>query len=131
MKRRLSIGLAVLAVGTAAIVFTGFRTFAAEEPELDPIKVCADTQKVITENTFVRVIDERLPPGATQVKHRHPHGVTIAMSNFENQGFSYSENKATHTNRKMGEVNWVEAVVHSGKNVGTNEQHVIRIELKY
>ena len=31
----------------------------------------------------------------------------------------------------VGEVNWLEAVVHSAKNVGKTEQHVIRNELKF
>jgi hypothetical protein len=123
--------VALLAAASIAIVATGSRSLGAEETDLDPLKVCSDTQKLIKENAFVRIIDERLPPGASQVKHRHPHGVTIAMSEFENEGFSYTENKATHTQRKMGEVNWVEEVVHAGKNVGATEQHVIRIELKY
>ena len=117
--------------GALAILLAGFRPSAAQEAELDPLKVCADTQKLVLENAFVRVLVERLPAGGAQVKHRHPHGVTIAMSDFEAEGFSFTENKATQTRRKMGEVNWLEAVVHSGTNVGKTEQHVIRIELKF
>jgi hypothetical protein len=131
LKLRRRSFVALLAIGAVTVVATGSRSFAAGETELDPLKVCSDTQKLIKENSFVRIIDERLPPGASQAKHRHPHGVTVAMSEFENEGFSFTDNKATHTRRKMGEVNWVEEVVHSGKNVGTTEQHVIRIELKY
>ena len=121
-----SVALAVLALTVAG----GLRSFAQQE-DLDPLKVCPDTQKLILENAFVRVLEERVAPGGTQAKHRHPHGVTIAMSTFENDGFSFTEGHATKTHRKIGDVSWVDAVVHSGKNVSDSEQHVIRIELKY
>jgi hypothetical protein len=120
----------VLAVFTAAL-FVGLRPSFAQQEELDALKVCPDTQKLVLENAFLRVIEERLPPGGVQAKHRHPHGVTIAMSNFENDGFSYTDGHATKSVRTLGEVRWAEEVVHSGKNVSTGEQHIIRIELKY
>ena len=119
-----------LAVFTAALV-VGLRPSFAQQEDLDALKVCPDTQKLVLENAFVRVIEERLPPGGTQAKHRHPHGLTIAMSNFENDGFSYTDGHATKSVRTMGEVRWADEIVHSGKNVSNTEQHIIRIELKY
>jgi hypothetical protein len=126
-KRLLFGALAVF----AAVLVVGLRPSFAQPEEMDALKVCPDTQKLVLENAFVRVIEERLPPGATQAKHRHPHGLTIAMSSFENDGFSFTDGKATKSVRTMGEVRWAEEVVHSGKNVGSTEQHIIRIELKY
>jgi hypothetical protein len=115
----------------AAVLVVGLRPSSAQQEELDALKVCPDTQKLVLENTFVRVIEERLPPGAAQAKHRHPHGLTIAMSSFENDGFSYTDGHATKSVRTLGDVRFAEEIVHSGKNVSSTEQHVIRIELKY
>ena len=45
---------------------------AAGEPDpLDSLIVCKDTQKLIFENQYARVIEERVPPGIAQPKHRH------------------------------------------------------------
>jgi hypothetical protein len=62
-----------------------------------------ETQKLVLENMFVRVWDIRVPPGTFEAKHSHA---------------------------KFGEVKWAEPVTHEARNVGTTEQHVIRIELK-
>ena len=37
---------------------------AADDP-LDSLKVCADTQRLMLENQFVRVIDDQIPVGVT------------------------------------------------------------------
>jgi hypothetical protein len=42
---------------------------------LDSLKVCKDTQHLILENQFVRVIDDQIPVGVTEPLHRHRHGV--------------------------------------------------------
>jgi hypothetical protein len=94
------------------LLVTGvFHPSFGQGEDLDPLRVCPDTQKLVLENAFVRVIEERVPPGGVQKKHRHPHGVTIALSDFENDGFNYTENRSTKTRRTAGSI--------------------IRIELKY
>lgn len=124
--------LASVPATIALLLLTGvLRPSFGQAEDLDPLRVCPDTQKLVLENAFVRVIEERVPPGGFQKKHRHPHGVTIALSDFENDGFNYTENRPTKTRRTAGSVKWSEAVVHSGKNVSSSEQHIIRIELKY
>jgi len=37
----------------------------AQEEDLDSLKVCRDTQKLIFENALVRVIDDVIPPGVS------------------------------------------------------------------
>jgi hypothetical protein len=49
---------------------------------LDSLKVCKDTQRLILENQFVRVIDDSIPPGVTEPMHRHRHGVVVYLSNY-------------------------------------------------
>jgi len=88
-----------------------------------------DTQKVIMENTFVRVIEVRVPAGIAEPLHSHARGVTVALTDYDNEtrapGAQWSK---SHT--KFGEVKWAEPVTHEARNSGSTEQHVIRIELK-
>lgn len=119
---------AALAV-TIAVATQKERT--QREEELDSVKVTPQTQKVILENAFVRVIDDRIPPGVYEPKHRHPHGVTIALTDYDIETKNYLTGKVTRSHRHDGEVNWSEAVVHDVRNVGATPSHAIRIELKY
>ena len=82
MNRFFRLSCVVLAAAGSVVWFGGARASFAQSEELDPLKVCSNTQKLVMENAFVRVIEERLALGASQVKHRHSHGVTIAMSSF-------------------------------------------------
>lgn len=89
-----------------------------------------DTQKVILENEFVRVWDIHVPPGVSEPKHSHARGVTIAMSDYDNETVSLPQGKIGRGHTKFGEVKWAEPVTHEARNTGMTEQHVIRIELK-
>jgi hypothetical protein len=88
-----------------------------------------DTQHVIMENALVRVIDVRVPAGVAEPVHSHARGVTVALTDYDNEtrapGGQWSK---SHT--RSGEVKWADPVTHEARNVGTTEQHVIRIELK-
>jgi hypothetical protein len=119
-NRRLALtcGLAgVIALGTAGLLL------AQDAPKL------TDTQKVIMENAVVRVIDVRVPAGVAEPLHSHARGVTVALTEYDNEtrarGGQWSK---SHT--RAGEVKWADPVTHEARNVGTTEQHVIRIELK-
>ena len=123
-KRRIYIALGI---GVAATLLL---TTSSAEEELDSLKVCADTQKLILENPFVRVIDDRIPVGVTEHKHRHARGLTIALTDYDIEQKTYPQGKVTRSHRKFGEVNWGEPVVHDVHNVGQTPSHAIRIELK-
>ena len=124
-KRIVTMGLAL----GGGLLCAGLWPTSAADEELDVLKV--GDAKLVLENTFVRVLEEESMPGDSQVKHKHPHSVIVALSDYQVEGFSFTENKPTLTRRKKGDVSWSEAVVHSVKNTGTTPQHVIRIELKY
>ena len=113
----------------AAALVLGVRLAPAQE-ELDSLKVCADTQKLLIENAFVRVIDDRIPAGIAEKKHQHKHGLTIVLGDYISEQTIYPERRVVRTPRKFGDVTWAEPVVHEVKNVGTTESRVIRIELK-
>ena len=61
MTRKLVlISAAAIVVAAAAVG----RTQSADEA-LDPVRVAPDTHKIAFENTFVRVLEVRIPPGKT------------------------------------------------------------------
>jgi hypothetical protein len=102
-----------------------------QQEELDSVKVTPQTQKVIFENGYVRIIDDRIPPGVAEPKHRHPHGVTVALTDYDVEQRNYATGKVTRSHRHAGEVRWTEATVHDVRNIGQTPSHAIRIELKY
>ena len=110
---------------TAALVWPQ----SGDDP-LDSLKVCADTQKLILENQFVRVIDDQIPPGVTEAMHRHRHGVVVYLNTYTNEQTT-AEGVKTSQQRKAGTATWADAVVHTVKNTDKTPSHAIRIELKF
>ena len=87
----------------------------ADDP-LDSLKACAETQKLILENQFVRVIDDQIPVGVTEPVHRRRHGVVVYLGNYTNEQTTQDGRKSLQA-RKIGTAQWAEAVVHTVKNV--------------
>ena len=117
----------IAAVCLAVVVIA--RPQAADDP-LDSLKVCKDTQKLILENQFVRVIDDQIPVGVTEPLHRHRHGVVVYISTYTNEQIS-QDGKRTVGERKAATASWSDETVHTVKNIGATPSHAIRIELKY
>jgi hypothetical protein len=121
----------ILVIGAGITLAVGFLLSpSSAQEELDSLKVCSDTQKLILENPFVRVIDDRIPVGVTEPKHRHARGLTIALTDYDIEQKTYPQGSVTRSHRRFGEVNWGEPVVHEVHNVGQTPSHAIRIELK-
>jgi hypothetical protein len=121
-----------IVIGAGIVLAAGFllSTYSSAQEELDSLKVCSGTQKLILENSLVRVIDDRIPVGVTEAKHRHAHGITIALTDYDIEQKTYPQGSTTRSHRRFGEVNWGEPVVHEVHNVGQTPSHAIRIELK-
>jgi hypothetical protein len=85
---------------------------------------------LLMENALVRVFEIRMAPGMAEARHRHERGLTIALSDYENETTAYPSGQVSRSRTGFGEVRWAEPVVHEARNVGTTPQHVIRIELK-
>ena len=117
------LGLGLLAAGALAL------SPAPDDP-LDPIRVAGDTHKLAFENTFVRVLDVRLPPGKVEPRHRHPHGMSVYFTDWEAKVTPDGRPPEVH-DRQAGTFAWNEAIVHSVENAGRTEGHILRIELKY
>lgn len=112
-----------LAVG----IFAGRSAFAEED--LDPVKLMPDTHKVMFENSFVRVVEGRVPAGDSEVKHRHPHNVTVCLTDFDSEVRAFPDGKWIPMHRTSGTAVWSEAAVHEVR-MGNVPSHTIRVELK-
>ena len=125
MKRTVMIACA--AVLAAALLV--LRATSAAPQELDPLKVAADTHKLVFENTFVRVLETRVPPGKTEPMHRHGKRVVVYLSDFHTRTTEQG-GKPQDNLRKAGLTRWSEPLVHTVQNIGKTEGHVISVELK-
>ena len=114
----------------AIVVAAGLNRSFGQEEQLDPTKLAPDVQIIKFENAFVRVSEERMPPGRAIGKHRHYRGLTIAMADYQMEQKLYPSGQVVHSNRHFGEINWTDTIIHETKNVGTTNQYVVRIELK-
>jgi hypothetical protein len=107
------------------------RQLAPAQEDLDPVKIMPDTHKVLFENTFVRVIEGKVPAGGTELKHRHPHCVMVYLADYDAEVRTFPDGKWNPVHRAFGTATWNEATVHEVKIVGNAPSHTVRIELKY
>jgi hypothetical protein len=126
MKRKIALAAALLAVAGAA-----GRQALSQSPDdpLDPLRVAPDTHKLAFENAFVRVLEVRVPPGKTEPRHRHSHGVTVYFNDWDAK-ITLEGGKSELHHRAAGTFAWSDAIVHTVENTGRSEGHVLRIELK-
>src|SRR4029077_17897265 len=95
--------LAVLPASAVVLLAGAHLLLAQGAPKL------TDTQKVIMENMFVRVIGARVPAGVCEPLHSHARGVTVALTDYDNETRAPGAQWAkSHT--KFGEVKWAEPV---------------------
>lgn len=97
---------------------------------LDPVRVASDTHKVAFENAFVRVLDVHLPPGKTEPRHRHPHGMSVYFTNWDAK-VTADGGQPEVRHRAAGTFQWSDAIIHTVENAGKTEGHILRIELKF
>lgn len=126
MKKKLSL---VLLVAAALAAGSHARSQTQADP-LDPIRVAGDTHKLAFENSFVRVLDVRLPPGKVEPRHRHPHGMSVYFTDWTAR-VTLDGGKPELRSRKAGTFAWSDAIVHTVENAGKTEGHILRIELKF
>jgi len=112
------------------VAMLGLATFLArgQEQELDSLKVCKDTQKLLFENSLVRIIDDVIPPGGAEPLHRHPHGVVVTLAEADAETVN-AAGVVAKTHFRVG-ATWSEPTVHQVRNIGTTPTHWIRIDVK-
>lgn len=106
------------------------KTAPGQPDPLDSLVICKDTQSLIFENQYVRVIQEKVPPGVAQPRHRHAHGMLIPLADSEIESVDDPGGKPVRRQLRFGDAGWREPVVHAVKNVGKTELLNVRIELK-
>ena len=122
---------APLALALALAMLAAARWARPQAPDpLDPIRVAGDTHRLAFENAFVRVLDVTLPPGKLEPRHRHPHGMSVYLTDWDAR-VTLDGGKPELHRRKAGSFAWSEAIVHTVENAGKTEGHILRIELKH
>ena len=96
----------------------------------DAVKVAPDKYKMRFENEKVRVLEYRDKPGDKSEMHTHPDFVVYFISSSKRR-FTFPDGRTVEVEAQApGTVAWRNATTHAGENIGTNEEHVLLIELK-
>jgi quercetin dioxygenase-like cupin family protein len=120
----------LIALGLAVAVAVARSAFTQANDPLDPVRVAGDSHKLALENAFVRILDVHVPPGKSEPRHRHPHGLSVYFTDWD-ASVTVDGKPAELHHRQAGTFAWNEAVVHTVQNAGKTEGHILRIELKY
>lgn len=94
----------------------------------DPAITDPDFYKMIFENDRVRVLEYRDQPGAETHRHVHPDSVMYTLTAFRRR--IAAGGREVEVELPAGEVRWLDAQQHSGRNIGDSDTHTILIELK-
>jgi quercetin dioxygenase-like cupin family protein len=95
----------------------------------DPVKVGPNIYKTLFENARVRVCQATFQPGDSMPMHSHPDHYVYVKSGGTLQ-VTGSDGKSQDIEMKAGDVLWLPATSHKGKNIGKTEVVLIVNELK-
>jgi hypothetical protein len=101
------------------------------DPTRAPDLVLAEPEqaRVLLENDRVRVLDVRVGVGQHQAMHSHPDHLVYPLSAYRVEHIA-ADGSTSIGERQPGEVVWLPAESHAGRNVGDTALHVLIIELK-
>lgn len=94
----------------------------------DPVVTDPQLYRVVWENERVRVLEYRDVPGDATHPHAHPDSVMVTLSSF--QRVISAGGREAPVNLEAGQVRWLDAQEHQGRNVGQTATHSVFIELK-
>jgi len=94
----------------------------------DPLTTDPGLYRVVFENARVRVLEYRDEPGDATHVHGHPDSVMVTLSPFSR--VIAADGAEVPVRMPAGQVRWLDAQEHAGRNVGTTPTHSIFIELK-
>jgi len=96
----------------------------------DVVKVSPATNKVLVENTYVRVLESTFKPGAKEGMHTHPAG-WYYVTRAGKLKVSYASGKVEMWQPKVGESAWMDGEEpHTAENVGKSTLQYILVEVK-
>jgi hypothetical protein len=120
--------LVALVICGCAIAVAGVRKARSSQTS-DPVALSPQLYKVRLENSYVRVLEYRSPPGQKEPLHSHPPGIVYSLSDYTIR-ITDADGRARESNGKTGEVEWRDHTTHASENVGKTDVHVLAIELK-
>ncbi len=93
----------------------------------DAVTVAPELYKVVPESDRVRVLEVRANPSRRRCTH--PSQVANGLSDGQYR-FTSPDGQSAEVELKAGEVLYMEPVEHTTEVIGTQEAHVILVELK-
>jgi hypothetical protein len=94
----------------------------------DPAETDPQLYRVVWENERVRVLEYRDAPGDATHLHSHPDSVMVTLSSF--QRVISAGGRDVPVDLGAGQIRWLDAQEHQGRNVGRTATHAVFIELK-
>jgi hypothetical protein len=105
--------------------------------DLDALIAAPQHHKLLLENETVRVLDANIPPGEMTAMHTHCYSashIVISWSDFiryDAEGNVLLDSRSMAPTISPLAAIWSEPLgPHALKNVGTNELHIISVEIK-
>jgi quercetin dioxygenase-like cupin family protein len=115
----------VLAVLAVPLVFAVMPAHAQ-----DPVKVAPQAFKEILNNSEVLVLEYSSKPGQKEAMHSHPAILLYVLQGGKLKSTT-PDGASKEIEYKAGDIQWREAITHSGENVGTTEMKSLLIEVKH
>jgi len=97
--------------------------------QADLMEVAPNSNKVILDDSHVRVIEGSLKPGEKTAMHHHPDHM-IYFTSGGTVKFTMKDGTTKEQTSKTGEAKWNEAVDHQTENVGTTIVKYVIVEPK-
>lgn len=108
-------------------VFTGFVLHATAQDDL--VKVAPNSNKVILDDSHVRVIEGWINPGEKTAMHHHPAHM-IYFTSGGTVRFTMQDGSTRESTSKTGEARWNDAVDHQTENIGKTTVKYVIVEPK-
>jgi quercetin dioxygenase-like cupin family protein len=115
----------VLVVLAVALMFAVMPAHAQ-----DPVKAAPQAFKEILNNSEVRVLEYSSKPGQKEAMHSHPAVLLYVLQGGKLKSTA-ADGTVKEVEYKAGDIQWRDAVTHTGENVGTTEMKSLLIEVKH
>ena len=95
----------------------------------DPVEANPGKYRVLFENERVRLLEYLDQPGEQSQPHEHPDHLVYSLSDWQRE-FILEDGTVVPGEAKSGDVIWIEANRHSGRNSGKVPTHALIFEVK-
>ena len=97
--------------------------------QTDILQVAPNSNKLLLDDSHVRVIEGSLKPGEKTAMHHHPDHMIYFISGGTVR-FTMKDGTTKEQTSKTGEARWNEAVDHQTENIGTTIVKYVIVEPK-